>query len=605
MDGGSSMNLRQRLLITFALMVIIVVALVAYAVSLRTRSAFEQVDQQRTGALVAEFRSEFQSQGRDVVRKLERISRTDDLQRLALESAQAGDMSLYLQQATTMAQEYGLDYLEILDANGNIISAAQWPARFGYRENLPAAVPSDAFLKKVELPDGFALGLMAVRAVKVGDATVYLEGGKRLDLRLLETLSLPPGMYAWLYRVNGTAFNPSDVLGERAEAAVGLASLVNMAVQSGSEHSAIVQLSPEKFDRATVQAIPLKDDSGAVAAVLMAGTSRRPLLELQKNIRTTALTVAAVGILLGILISVWIAARFSRPIENLAAASREVAAGNWDVQVESHSGDELQELADSFNSMTRELMEQRDRLVQTERVAAWRELARRLAHELKNPLFPLQLTVENLSRARALPAAEFDEIFDESTATLLAEIHNLKMIIGRFSDFSKMPRPQLQPTSLNDLVQQVATLHQAQLKEAPNLITLNVEFDRSLREIPLDPDLMHRVVSNLFLNAIDAMPEGGTLALRTRDRGEQVRLEIGDTGVGLTPEERERIFTPYYTTKKHGTGLGLAVVQSIISDHRGSISVVSERGQGTTFIIDLPKRASDSVAVSAQTGATV
>ena len=397
------MNLRQRLLITFALVVVIVVALVAYAVSLRTRSAFEQVDQERAGALVAEFRSEFQSQGRDVVRKLERIAKTDDLQRLALESAQGGDMSSYLQQATAAAQEYGLDYLEILDANGNIISSAQWPARFGYRENLPAAVPSEAFLKKVELPDGFALGLMAVRPVRVGDATIYLEGGKRLDLRLLQALSLPPGMYAWLYRVNGTTFNPSDVLGERTDAALGLASLVNMAVQSGSEHSAIVQLSPEKFDRATVQAIPLKDDSDAVAAVLLAGTSRRPLLELQKNIRTTALAVAAVGILLGILISVWIAARFSRPIENLAAASRDVAAGNWDVQVESHTGDELQELADSFNSMTRELMEQRDRLVQTERVAAWRELARRLAHELKNPLFPLQLTVENLSRARALP----------------------------------------------------------------------------------------------------------------------------------------------------------------------------------------------------------
>ena len=598
------MNLRQRLLITFALVVVIVVTLVAYAVSLRTRSAFEQVDQERTGALVAQFRSEFQSQGRDVVRKLERIARTDDCSGSHWNRRRAGICRCTCSRRRQMAQEYGLDYLEILDANGNIISSAQWPARFGYRENLPAAVPSDAFLKKVELPDGFALGLMAVRPVRVGDATVYLEGGKRLDLRLLETLSLPPGMYAWLYRVNGTAFSPSDVLGERAEAAIGLASLVNMAVQSGSEHSAIVQLSPEKFDRATVQAIPLKDDSGAVAAVLLAGTSRRPLLELQKNIRTTALAVAAVGILLGILISVWIAARFSRPIENLAAASREVAAGNWDVQVESHTGDELQELADSFNSMTRELMEQRDRLVQTERVAAWRELARRLAHELKNPLFPLQLTVENLSRARALPAAEFDEIFDESTATLLAEIHNLKTIIGRFSDFSKMPKPQLQPTSLNDLVQQVATLHQAQMKDAPNLITLNVEFDRSLREIPLDPDLMHRVVSNLFLNAIDAMPEGGTLTLRTRDRGEQVRLEIGDTGVGLTPEERERIFTPYYTTKQHGTGLGLAVVQSIVSDHHGSISVVSERGQGTTFIIDLPKRASDSAAVSAQTGAT-
>ena len=598
------MNLRQRLLVTFALVVIVVVALVAYAVSLRTRSAFEQVDQERTKALITQFRSEFQSQGQDVVRKLERIARTDDLQRLALESVHGGDMSIYLQQAAVTAQEYGLDYLEILDANGTIISSAQWPARFGYREAIPSELPNSAFLKKVELPDAFVLGLVAIRPVRVGDGQVYLEGGKRLDLRFLEALTLPPGMYAWLYRVNGLTFNAGDILGEPAGAAKGLAPLLTMAIVSGNEHSAIVQLSPEKFDRATVQAIPLKDDSGTVAAVLLAGTSRKPLLDLQKNIRTTALAVAAVGILLGILISVWIAARFSRPIEQLAAASGEVAAGHWDVQVESHTGDELQELADSFNSMTKELMEQRDRLVQTERVAAWRELARRLAHELKNPLFPLQLTVENLSRARALPPAEFEEIFNESTTTLLAEIQNLKTIIGRFSDFSKMPRPQLQPTSVNSLVQQVATLHQAQIKDAPNLITLNVELDRNVGEIPVDPDLMHRVLSNLFLNAIDAMPDGGTLTLRTRDRGDQLRLEISDSGVGLTPEERERIFTPYYTTKQHGTGLGLAVVQSIVSDHHGSISVVSERGQGTTFMIDLPKHASDSATLGEQTGAS-
>ena len=598
------MNLRQRLLVTFALVVIVVVALVAYAVSLRTRSAFEQVDQERTKALITQFRSEFQSQGQDVVRKLERIARTDDLQRLALESVHGGDMSIYLQQAAVTAQEYGLDYLEILDTNGTIISSAQWPARFGYREAIPSELPNSAFLKKVELPDAFVLGLVAIRPVRVGDGQVYLEGGKRLDLRFLEALTLPPGMYAWLYRVNGLTFNAGDILGEPAGAAKGLAPLLTMAIVSGNEHSAIVQLSPEKFDRATVQAIPLKDDSGTVAAVLLAGTSRKPLLDLQKNIRTTALAVAAVGILLGILISVWIAARFSRPIEQLAAASGEVAAGHWDVQVESHTGDELQELADSFNSMTKDLMEQRDRLVQTERVAAWRELARRLAHELKNPLFPLQLTVENLSRARALPPAEFEEIFNESTTTLLAEIQNLKTIIGRFSDFSKMPRPQLQPTSVNSLVQQVATLHQAQIKDAPNLITLNVELDRNVGEIPVDPDLMHRVLSNLLLNAIDAMPDGGTLTLRTRDRGDQVRLEISDSGVGLTPEERERIFTPYYTTKQHGTGLGLAVVQSIVSDHHGSISVVSERGQGTTFMIDLPKHVSDSATLSAQTGAS-
>ncbi len=128
--------------------------------------------------------------------------------------------------------------------------------------------------------------------------------------------------------------------------------------------------------------------------------------------------MAAGGILLAIAFSLWIAARVSRPIEQLAHAAEEVAGGNWDVRVPPRGRDEVSVLARSFNHMTEQLQSQRDRLVQSERVAAWRELARRLAHELKNPLFPLQLTVENLVRARELPPAEFDEVFRESTATL-------------------------------------------------------------------------------------------------------------------------------------------------------------------------------------------
>src|SRR5581483_11380707 len=168
--------------------------------------------------------------------------------------------------------------------------------------------------------------------------------------------------------------------------------------------------------------------------------------------------VGGCGILLAILLSSWIASRVTRPVEQLAAAAREVSRGNWDVQVESNASGDLGELTDAFNQMTQELVEQRGKLVQTERVAAWRELARRLAHELKNPLFPLQLTVENLMRARQHSPAMFDEMFQESAATLLAEIANLKNIIGRFSDFSKMPEPKFQRTDINEVGQGVARL---------------------------------------------------------------------------------------------------------------------------------------------------
>jgi nitrogen fixation/metabolism regulation signal transduction histidine kinase len=238
--------------------------------------------------------------------------------------------------------------------------------------------------------------------------------------------------------------------------------------------------------------------------------------------------------------------------------------------------------------MTRQLTEQRDRLVQTERVAAWRELARRLAHELKNPLFPLQITVENLVRARKVDPREFDEVFRESTRTLLAELANMKMIIGRFSDFAKMPAPQLQAVDLNDVVDRALKLFESQLgpPSTPPIITRTV-LDETLKPIQADPDLLHRAVQNLILNALDAMPAGGTLTVRTQAIKGGARLEVSDTGKGLTKEECERLFTPYYTTKQHGTGLGLAIVQSVVSDHGGKISVESEPERGTTFKIEL------------------
>jgi nitrogen fixation/metabolism regulation signal transduction histidine kinase len=272
-------------------------------------------------------------------------------------------------------------------------------------------------------------------------------------------------------------------------------------------------------------------------------------------------------------------------VHELAAAAGEVAAGNWNAHVPVRSQDEIGELATAFNQMTRQLTEQRERLVQSERVAAWRELARRLAHELKNPLFPLQITVENMQRARDQYPDQFDEVFREGTTTLLAELTNLKTIINRFSDFSKMPPPERQSINLNEILRGVMKLFEAQL--AAQQVTAHLELDQGLPNIEADPAQLHRALQNLVLNALDAMPSGGALNLRTARSNGSVRLEVSDTGSGLTPEECARLFTPYYTTKQHGTGLGLAIVQSVISDHGGRISVESEPGRGSTFRIEL------------------
>ncbi len=598
------MTYRRKLVAVFALTVFLSVAAVAGLVLLLTRNAYEKTENERTTALVQQFQREFNRRGDEVARRVEGIATSDPVMRMATAlNGTSSDSAEYFDLGRTLADSRQLDFLEILDGHGTIISSAQWATKFGYPEpnfaNLAGADGQGAFLKLEELQDSTALGLFAVRRVSVSDRALYVVGGRRLDKNFLSGLDLSPGMRVMLYENRSDHFLPEFLLDpssaggkSQSRPADKLAALVNSVRQNGTETIGMVAWSTDRADEEVFHAIPLRGLGGdrPLLAILLVGNSRRSYIELKRHIRDSALLVGGGGIFLAILLSSWAAARVTRPVEQLARAAQDVAGGDWNARVEVPGHDEVAQLAESFNQMTSELLAQKERLVQTERVAAWRELARRLAHELKNPLFPLQLTVENLIRARTQNPEQFDEVFQESSHTLLAEISNLKSIIGRFSEFSKMPQPQLQRVQVNEIVSAVMQLFQAQFR-APGrqAISSKLDLDSRVQDIAADPDLLHRAISNLVLNAMDAMPNGGELTLRTRALDGNVVIEVGDTGSGLTREECERIFTPYYTSKQHGTGLGLAIVQSVISDHHGRISVHSEPGRGSTFVIELPK----------------
>ena len=599
------MTFRRKLLAVFALTVFLSVAAVALLAQWVTRNAFEKAENQRTASLVAQFQREFNRRGEEVARRVEAIAKSDNVLRMAgALSGTTADSAEYFDLARTMADSHQLDFLEILDGRGTIVSSAQWPAKFGYPEagfeSISVSADQAAFLKLEELQDGTALGLFASRPVHAGDRVVYLVGGRRLDRNFLAALDLPADMRALLYQNRGDHFSPELLLdpagGNAPDAkhpAEKFAPLIEAVRQYNQEISGIVDWSSDRVDEEVFHAIPLRGvgKDHPLLGILLIGNSRRTYVELKRRIRDSALLAGGGGIVLAILLSSWASARITRRVEELARAAQDVASGHWDATVQVEGEDEVAQLAESFNQMTSELLAQKERLVQSERVAAWRELARRLAHELKNPLFPLQLTVENLIRARDQSPATFEEIFRESSQTLLAEISNLKGIIGRFSEFSKMPQPQLQRVQINEIVEAVARLFQAQFKaQGREAIHCRLELGQHLDPVAADPELLHRALSNLVLNAMDAMPHGGTITLRTLGRDGKAVIQVEDTGTGLTPEEAERIFTPYYTSKQHGTGLGLAIVQSVVSDHGGTISVQSQPGTGTTFVIELPNK---------------
>jgi signal transduction histidine kinase len=607
------MSLRQKLLLMLSLTVAAAVAAVTWTVLVRVRLVFEQRDKEETALFVSQFQREFQQRSAEVAAAVNHIAASEHVRAMAFELVQSGDASPYLNEGQTLAQDAQLDFLEIVGPDGNVVSSAQWPARFGYPEPAAAATAT-TFLKREDFADGStALGIFAVRATRGAEPAVKLVGGKRLDQTFLADLPVAPGMQVSLYSdtqpnappdanqpgadssTGFASFDPKRLVSASGEVqgAARYQSLIESALHSGQPASGVLYLTAKREDSVSATAIPLKNEAGNVLAVLTVSISRGSMVEAQQHIRAIAYGVAAGGILLAILCSLWIAAQVSHPIEQLAHAAEEVAAGNWEARVPARGGpagkDEVGVLAASFNHMTSQLVSQRERLVQTERVAAWRELARRLAHELKNPLFPLQLTVENLVRARELSPEEFDEVFRESTQTLGMEIANLKTIIGRFSDFSKMPRPQVERIDARDAIERVRALYEA-AGAMQETAKIRFEIDLSPEPIPLDvdPELLHRALSNLVLNAMDAMPDGGVLTISALPKGKTVELRVADTGAGMTPEECERLFTPYYTTKLHGTGLGLAIVQSVIADHAGTIAVESGTGSGTTFVITLP-----------------
>ncbi len=340
---------------------------------------------------------------------------------------------------------------------------------------------------------------------------------------------------------------------------------------------------PPGFDTERVVLRNAGDDEPAL--VVSVHVSRKALERRVSRVVQAAGLVGVGAALLALILGYVIAIRITRPLESLVDATRRIADGERDIELPHGRRDEVGALVDAFSDMAEELEESEQQLRRSERVAAWQDIARELAHEIKNPLTPIQLAIETLRRTRKRNHPKFDEVFDESTATILEEVDRLKTIVSEFSQFARMPRPNPHPTVLNDLVHSAVVLYREE-----DGVTVEEHLDDAVGELMLDSDRMTQVIQNLLKNAIQAtraVERPGRVKIATRLMDDHVELSVSDNGVGIAEADLPRVFTPYFTSKSGGTGLGLAVVHRIITGHDGRIGVQSKPGEGTRFIVQL------------------
>ncbi len=331
--------------------------------------------------------------------------------------------------------------------------------------------------------------------------------------------------------------------------------------------------------------VPVGDGAALCVSVVPADARnvRRDLLKSFAGVAPVAFLAAlAVGLVL--------AGRIARPVRELAERAESIAAQRRHPITLLPERDETRRMTMAFDQMLDALESSERRRLSAERVAAWEEIAKRLAHEIKNPLSPIQLAVENLERTRRLAPAAFDEAFVVETRTILEEVGSLRTLVDEFAQFARLPRPRVAPCDPRAIVEQALALFSGRIETMA--VAATVDVSRAPATMHGDSEQLGRVLKNVIANALDAMEGAGdrVLAVNVRGEGDRVSFAVSDTGRGFDPETLRRIFEPYFTTRadRGGTGLGMAIARRIAVEHGGSLTATGAPGRGATITLTVP-----------------
>lgn len=449
-----------------------------------------------------------------------------------------------------LAAQTHLDVLTAFDAEGTVLGSAHFPARALDRdETLWKVATTDAGIAQVEFSSAEGLTRVPCRlaGTSSGETKGKLVGGVRLGSALTAELERLTGAAVTLNFDGATLATAGN-----AAAPGALNRQLNLGAGLGAQFS---------FSSDVVRGV-------------------------RQELERSVATALALGVLGAVLVGLLAAQRLARPVEALTRGAQAVARGEWSTRVEvAGAPQELRGFVDTFNHMTESLRQTRERLVATERIAAWQEAAKRIAHEIKNPLTPIRMSLETLLAASEKHPEAVAPLLAQSGRAVLDEVARLTRIVDEFSTFARLPKPSLAPVDVSLVGPKVASLV-AQAWEGSG-VQLLVDVEPGVVALA-DEDQLNQVLQNLLKNAREAMDgRTGTITLRVKQVENACEVSVLDEGPGLPDEVKKNLFTPYFSTKATGTGLGLSIAARIAHEHGGSLRAHSG-DRGASFILTLP-----------------
>lgn len=570
----------------FIVVFLIPVTAMMFLFSTRMPESYDALARERVFSALNGIRNNFDRLRVDTETRVESVAVDDsvvkDIWKVCMHT-RSGD-SDFIKRISTIRRATGLDILRVVSDKKRLVADGANPSAFGnsyekdpYVDEVLRKGQSRVVFKKIKEGDEDKVTILVYQPVWYQSSPIaVLLGGNYVDEEYIRQLEKLTTAKVVLFVDDAEVLNAGGVRPSES-----LPIDKTFLKKLKSDPGKVFQAGKGKNDF-LIGGTPILDtQTNNMFGFFALGVRRDVVKEIMSATKMDMLYIAAIGIAISLVLALFISIGITRPISNLVQFARRIGRGDFSEQYAPvKSMDEVGLLADTMNRMVKDLGEYSQKLAYSERMAAWSEIARRMAHEIKNPLSPIQLSMENLKAAYTDNRETFDKFFPECADTVLEEVEKLRKLANEFSEFARLPKPVFEDIELSELLKNLVSFH---ANSAPKNIGVQLYADEPPLMIRADRDQLNRVFTNLIKNAIEAMADGGTLTVSARRRAGEIFIVFEDEGHGISQENLEKLFTPYYTTKDGGTGLGLSIVKKIIRDHDAAIDVVSEEGQGTRF----------------------